>query len=556
MRVDDQLLKQGLLKGNYATEEDLREAEKYAKGNRTSIADYFLSEGLLNKDLLGQAMAEVLGVPYADLNSNIPSLEQVIKIPQEAAVKYRAVLFDEKKTIIATDNPKQPKLAEGLRALFPGKKISLAFSLPEDIDDILKQYRKSLETRFSKIIKEQKRVAPEIIEEILSDALSYRASDIHFEPQAEEVLVRFRIDGVLQEAGRIPKEYYENILNRIKVQSRLRIDEHFSAQDGSMHYQKEELEADLRTSVAPTIDGEKVVLRVLAAYVQNFTLDNLGLSATHQAMLKQSAEKPFGMILVTGPTGSGKTTTLYALLKILNRPDVNITTIEDPVEYKVRGVNQIQVNPQTNLTFAKGLRSIVRQDPDIILVGEIRDEETAEIAVNAALTGHLLLSTFHANDAATAIPRLLDMGSEPFLLASTLELIIAQRLVRKICEHCRHSISIRSTALPLEGKLAEKFFGKKTLTLYQGKGCPACNQTGYHGRTAIFEFIRMTPEMQGLILQSPSTQQIWKLAGGQGSRSLFEDGIEKVKNGITTIEELLRVAEPPADIPYLPRKIP
>lgn len=548
MRVDDQLLKQGLLKGNYATEEDIKEAEKYAKANRASLADYFLSEGLLNKDLLGQAMAEIFGVPYADLNSNIPSREQVMKIPQEAAVKYRAVLFDERKTVIATDNPKQPKLIEGLRALFPGKKISLAFSLPEDIDSVLTQYRKSLETRFSKIIEKQKRVAPEIIEEILSDALSYRASDIHFEPQPEEILVRFRVDGVLQEAGRIPKEYYENILNRIKVQSRLRIDEHFSAQDGSMHYQKEGEEADLRTSVAPTIDGEKVVLRVLAAYVQNFTLENLGLSETHQTMLKEAAAKPFGMILVTGPTGSGKTTTLYALLKILNRPDVNITTIEDPVEYKVRGANQIQVNPQTNLTFAKGLRSIVRQDPDIILVGEIRDEETAEIAVNAALTGHLLLSTFHANDAATSIPRLLDMGSEPFLLASTLELVIAQRLVRKICEHCRHSVTIRPNRLPLRPKISERLFGKKSCTLYQGKGCPACSQTGYHGRTAIFEFIRVTPEMQNLILGSPSTQQIRRLARSQGSQSLFEDGIEKVKNGITTIEELLRVAEPPADL--------
>ena len=296
-----------------------------------------------------------------------------------------------------------------------------------------------------------------------------------------------------------------------------------------MHYEREGAEADLRTSVAPTIDGEKVVLRVLAAYVQNFTLENLGLSETHQRMLKEAAAKPFGMILVTGPTGSGKTTTLYALLKILNRPDVNITTIEDPVEYKVHGANQIQVNQQTNLTFAKGLRSIVRQDPDIIMVGEIRDKETAEIAVNAALTGHLLLSTFHANDAATSIPRLLDMGSEPFLLASTLELMIAQRLVRKICEHCRHSIVVRPSTLPFGSKLAEKLFGKKNLTLYKGQGCAACSLTGYRGRTAIFEFIRMTPEMQNLILQSPSTQQIWRVARQQGSKSLFEDGIEKLK---------------------------
>ena len=252
------------------------------------------------------------------------------------------------------------------------------------------------------------------------------------------------------------------------------------------------------------------------------------------------------MILTTGPTGSGKTTTLYALLKIVNSPDVNITTIEDPVEYKVLGVNQIQVNRETNLTFAKGLRSIVRQDPDIILVGEIRDKETAEIAVNAALTGHLLYSTFHANDAATAIPRLLDMGIQPFLLASTLEIIVAQRLVRKICDHCRHSVtkSGKDFNTP-QLRALNKYFGSKTTTFYEGKKCGACGDTGYKGRTAIFEFILITPEMQNLILHAPSAQEIWKLARKEGSKTLFEDGIEKVKTGVTTVEELLRVAEPP-----------
>lgn len=252
------------------------------------------------------------------------------------------------------------------------------------------------------------------------------------------------------------------------------------------------------------------------------------------------------MILVAGPTGSGKTTTLYGLLKLVNSPDVNITTIEDPVEYKVLGVNQIQINPQTNLTFAKGLRSIVRQDPDIILVGEIRDNETAEIAVNAALTGHLLYSTFHANDAATAIPRLLDMGIEPFLLASTLEVIVAQRLVRKICDHCKHSVTKSAgdfTTPQLKSSLS--YFEGKSITLYEGKKCEMCGHTGYKGRTAIFEFIQITPEMQNLILRSPSTQEIWQLARKEGSKTLFEDGIEKVKAGVTTLEELLRVAEPP-----------
>ena len=381
----------------------------------------------------------------------------------------------------------------------------------------------------------QTRVAPEIIDEIVADALAFKASDIHFEPQEKEVVVRFRVDGVLHEAGRFAKEVYENILNRIKVQAHMRIDEHFSAQDGAIRFVKEKGTVDMRVSVIPTLDGEKVAIRLLAEYVKGFTFADLGVSEKDQAAFLRAAKKPFGMILVTGPTGSGKTTTLYALLKMLNDPTVNITTIEDPVEYKILGVNSIQVNPQTNLTFAKGLRSIVRQDPDIVLVGEIRDLETAEIAVNAALTGRLLFSTFHANDAATSIPRLLDMGVEPFLMASTLELVIAQRLVRKICDQCRVSFTSND----------KRFFPKTSSTLYQGKGCKNCGNTGYKGRTAIFEFIEIDDALEDLILKHPSSKEIWELAQKNGAHSLFEDGLEKVKNGITTIDELLRVAQPP-----------
>ena len=391
-----------------------------------------------------------------------------------------------------------------------------------------------METRFSEIVSSQTRVAPEIIDEIVSDALAFKASDIHFEPQEKEVVVRFRVDGVLQEAGRVSKEIYENILNRIKVQAHMRIDEHFAAQDGAIRFPKDKGFIDMRVSLIPILDGETIVIRLLAEYVKGFTFADLGVSQKDQEIFLKAAKKPFGMIMVTGPTGSGKSTTLYALIKMLNLPSVNITTIEDPVEYKVVGINQIQVNTQTDLTFAKGLRSIVRQDPDIVLVGEIRDLETAEIAVNAALTGHLLFSTFHANDAATAIPRLLDMGVEPFMMASSLELIIAQRLVRKICDQCRVSFTSQPT----------KFFPKET-TLYKGKGCNNCGNTGYKGRTAIFEFIRIEGAMQELILKHPSTREIADLAKGSGSHSLFEDGLEKVKNGITTMEELLRVALPP-----------
>jgi type II secretory ATPase GspE/PulE/Tfp pilus assembly ATPase PilB-like protein len=555
MTLDEQSLKEILLGGNYVTADDLAHAVEFAKKNRTSFVEYLITEDLLTRDLLGQAIAESIGVPYADLDHNLPAREQVMKIPQEAALAYRIVLFSDKKTtvVVTTDDPKREGLQKALQEFFAKKKVTIAYSLPDDINTVLSQYRKSLETRFSKIIEGQTRVAPEIIEEILTDALTFHASDIHFEPQQKEILVRFRVDGVLQDAGRISREHYENILNRIKVQSHLRIDEHVSAQDGALRFEKDGRVVDLRTSIIPTVEGEKVVLRVLAAYIEGFTLGDIGLSARHQQIIEDAANKPFGMILVTGPTGSGKTTTLYALLKILNQPDVNITTIEDPVEYKMMGINQIQVNAQTSLTFAKGLRSIVRQDPDIILVGEIRDEETAEIAVNAALTGHLLLSTFHANNAATAIPRLLDMKAEPFLLASTLEVIVAQRLARKICEHCRLSFTAQAADFPASVRGAvEKAFGTKGFTTYKGKGCSSCGGTGYHGRTALFELIRNTPEMQELVLRSPSTIEIWKLARKQGSVSLFEDGIEKVKSGLTSLDELLRVAELPTDMGNMP----
>lgn len=529
--MDDTKIKEILLKGAYVTAEDLANAEKYADTYHTLLVDYLMTEGLITKDLLGQAIAESYGVSYADLNSHQPSAEQVLKIPEEVATKLRVVLFREelKQITVTTDNPSQEGMAIDLKKLFPKKKIIFVYSLSEDIDTAFIHYRKPLETRFSEIIKKQKVVAPSIIDAITDDALAFRASDIHFEPQEKEVLVRFRVDGVLREAGRIPKDQYDNILNRIKVSAHMRIDEHFAAQDGAMRYAGKGAAVDMRVSVIPTLDGEKVTMRLLAQYVRAFTLADLGLSSSHQTQLATAVKKPFGMILVTGPTGSGKTTTLYALVKFLNRPEINITTIEDPVEYKLVGINQIQVNSATNLTYAKGLKSILRQDPNIILVGEVRDKETAEIAVNAALTGHLLFSTFHANDAATAIPRLLDMGIEPFLMASTLELIIAQRLVRKICDSCRHSYEA----------------GKKGERLYKGRGCDACHGSGYMGRTALFEFIAITPEIEALILRHPSTSEIWTLAKKQGSRSMYEDGLEKVKSGVTTMEELLRVAQPP-----------
>lgn len=548
MKFEDAVIKKVLLEKNYITKDDLDKAEKYAVDHRGSILDYLISENLVSNKIIGQALAEDLNVPFADISSHPIPKEQILRISEDVAKKYRVVLFKvgKKENVIATDNPKQEGLNDVLSKIFPPSSISIVFALPEDLDAVFSQYNKGLETRFAEIIKSKGKIAPEIVDQIVDDALLLHASDIHIEPHEHGALIRFRIDGVLQDAGVIPDDYVENIINRIKIQARLRIDEHFSAQDGAIRHagKSNENPVDLRVSIVPTIDGEKVAIRILSSYVRNLTLSDIGLSDELQEKISISSKKPFGMILVTGPTGSGKTTTLYALLKELNTKQVNITTIEDPVEYKIDGINQIQANQQTNLTFAKGLRAVARQDPNIILVGEIRDLETADIAVNAALTGHLLLSTFHANNAATAIPRFIDMGIEPFLVSSTLELVISQRLVRRVCDSCKVSYNLSKAQQKKFGEIVLSLLGKDEITLYKGKGCSACSGTGFRGRIGIFEFIKVSPELQDLISKHPSTKEIMELVRKQGFKTMFEDGIEKVKSGLTSIDELMRVIAP------------
>lgn len=543
--MNDTKVKEILLQGSYVSESDIKKAEKYAEEHRSSFVDYLINEEVISKDILGQAMAEYFGVPFTNLEVHVPKKEDVLMIPEDTAKKIRAVVIDSKakSVTVTTDNPKEESLLPTLAKLFPDKKLIIHFSSKENIDEVFATYQKGLETTFQKIIESKGKAAPEIVEQIIEDAILLKASDIHCEPQENEVIIRFRIDGVLHEAGKIPKQYYENILNRIKVQAKLRIDEHFGSQDGAIRFSSKNhpQAVDLRVSIVPTLDGEKIAIRVLSSYIEDLTLNNIGLSDELQKQIIKSAQKPFGMILVTGPTGSGKTTTLYSLIRILNTRQTNITTIEDPVEYKIEGINQIQANSQTNLTFAKGLRAISRQDPNVILVGEIRDLETADIAVNAALTGHLLLTTFHANNAATAIPRFIDMGVEPFLVGSTIELIIAQRLVRKICESCKVSQTVTKGDLEKYGPEVSKYFSEKSINLYKGKGCNMCSQTGFKGRVGVFEFITTSSDLQDLIGRNASTREIAELAKKQGFKSMFEDGIEKVKSGATTIQELLRV---------------
>lgn len=547
--MNDTSIKKALLDGNYVSIEDIKAAEQYAIDHEDSFIQYLISEELTSQNIIGQAIAESLGVPYSNLKDHSPSKEQVLAIWEEFAKKWRVVMYDytNSEIVFATDHPEAPGLKQSLSDIYPGMKIKITFALSEDIDALFLNYEQALVTRFAKIIENKGRIAPEIVDQILEDALLLRASDIHFEPREFEAVIRFRIDGVLHEAGRIPKTHYDTVVNRIKIQSKLRIDEHFSTQDGAIRYIPQTgagTSIDLRVSIVPTLDGEKVAIRLLSSYVHELTLSDIGLPEKLQNQIMISAKKPFGMILVTGPTGSGKTTTLYSLIKLLNNKETNITTIEDPVEYKIQGINQIQANGQTGFTFAKGLRAIARQDPDIILVGEIRDRETADIAVNAALTGHLLLSTFHANNAATAIPRFIDMGVEPFLLGSTLELIISQRLVRKVCSACKVSYVLKPAEMKLFNPEVKKYFGRTSITLYKGKGCNACSHTGFNGRIGVFEFIMTSSDLQDLISKNPSTRDIESLVSKDNFVTMFEDGIDKVKAGMTTLEELLRIVAP------------
>jgi len=379
-----------------------------------------------------------------------------------------------------------------------------------------------------------------LVNHLIELAYVLKASDIHIDPDAKVVRTRLRIDGVLQDEISLPKFIHSEIISRIKILANLRTDEHQAAQDGRFRISLESGEVDMRVSIVPTYYGENAVMRLLTDQNQEHDLDSLGFSAGDKAKILKAIKHPYGMILATGPTGSGKTTTLYTLIKMLNTKGVSIVTVEDPIEYSVDGINQIGVNAKAGLTFANGLRSILRQDPNIIMVGEIRDVETAGIAVNTALTGHLLLSTIHTNDAATTLPRLIDLKIEPYLIASTVNVAIGQRLVRRICSKCK--IEIKLTDVEMRN-LAEVFspaiLGKSN-TFYKGKGCEKCNDTGYSGRVCINEVLVVDNVIRNAIHHKATATEIKAEAKKQGMTTMIEDGFAKAKMGITTIEEILR----------------
>src|SRR5579859_182278 len=528
-----------------------------AKERQVSLEDVLINKDIISDEHLGLLVAEALNLPFINLAKISIPTDILHIIPQGVARKQHIIAFgkDEQGLKVAMADPTATEVQDFIKKK-TSENLTIYYATKRDTQNALNQYKRELQKSFDELMEEQVAVAgksaknevsiSKIVDLLLDYADQNKASDIHIEPTEENSVVRFRIDGILHDVLTLPTVLHDRVATRIKVLSKLRTDEHLSAQDGKLKMDLEDGELDVRVSIVPIVEGEKVVMRLLASKAQQVSLVDLGLQPKDLAKVREAFTKPHGMILSTGPTGSGKSTTIYAMIKILNTRERNIATIEDPVEYDIEGINQIQVNPKTNLTFADGLRAILRQDPDVIFVGEIRDKETAGIAINSAMTGHLVFSTLHTNDAATTLPRLIDMGIEPFLVASTLNLIIAQRLVRKICQSCRTSSLTKMDELKKEFPqwVLKKHFGTKAeVRVYAGKGCPVCHNTGYTGRIGIFEVLEVTEGIRELITQKADADVINKKAIEEGMVTMLEDGLEKVSRGITTIEEVLRVTK-------------
>jgi type IV pilus assembly protein PilB len=557
MEITNEKLKELIASLDLIPSERLESSFKFAQEHKKPLAEILVDGDLISDDHIGQIIADEMGYPFIDLDKVTIEETTLQLIPKVMAEKQGLIAFerDEKGVKLAMVNPGNFQLIN-LVEKKTGQEVFPYYTTSENIKLALSRYQKGIQNEFADIIQENISEAKKsaraedlpvikIVETILEYAYENGASDIHIEPQEEKTLVRFRIDGILHDIIDLPKNVHDLIVTRLKILSKLRTDEHRSAQDGKIRIKFGQDKLDVRVSIIPIIEGEKVVLRLLSERNRQFSLEDLGFSSDDLIKLKKEISKPYGMILSTGPTGSGKTTSLYAVLRILNRREVNISTIEDPVEYDMEGVNQIQVNAKTNLTFAAGLRSILRQDPDIIMVGEIRDQETADIAINAAMTGHLVLSTLHTNDAATALPRFLQMGIEPFLVASTVNIIIAQRLVRKNCSNCVVSsqVTIGQLKEKFSSSLVEKYFGTdndKKIRLYHGKGCKLCSNTGYGGRLGVFEVLAVSEEIRQMIMQRSDADIIRKQAIKEGMKTMIEDGIKKALAGMTTVEEVLR----------------
>lgn len=567
MALPNSIIKELVLKN---TKVDVAEIDKLiikAKRSDLPLSELIVGEGLITQDQLSQIVARELGVSTVDLGKIKVDKDALDTITKQIALEREAVPFKKEgnRIHIAMTNPIDLEAIDFISKR-TGLDVVPYYIQPSSFEQGMLLYKKDIQQVLQEMIKEQAgksvKGKVETIEEaaqkvsviklfdsIIEYAVVEKASDVHIEPLEREVLVRYRIDGILYDKVTLPSEILPILVARVKIMSNLKIDEHRLPQDGRIKVKVDKQAISLRISIIPTYFGEKVVARVLEETGMNFTLDKLGFADMNLKKVEIAITKPHGMILATGPTGSGKTTTLYTILTKLNTPEVNIITVEDPIEYAISRVNQMQVNPQIGLTFANGLRALLRQDPDIMMVGEIRDEETANIAINSALTGHLVLSTIHTNDAAGAIPRLADMKVEEFLIGSSVNLIIAQRLVRKVCDNCRVEDQLSPEQNEALGRelvkigLSEEQINQIVSDgkFFKGKGCDKCGKSGLKGRIGIYEVLEVTPEIINLIASNATADVIQRKAIEQGMELMLIDGLKKAKSGITTIGEILRV---------------
>lgn len=568
MHIVDEKLKEILVGSGLVTEEDCAVVHEEARRSGLSIENILIGSGKVPEDYFAELMSPYYGVPVVNLKKEAIDTAILELIPEVYAKSKNVVLFgyDKEKEIarLAMQDPFDYDTLEYVRAKL-GAWVEPYLTTLTSLRYGLKHYKKKIGMGFDEIISENVEQSLAIAEEkdlsktatavpivtildnIIDHAITLNASDIHFEPLERELLIRFRIDGIMSEILSLPHAIASILVARVKILGNLQIDEHRVPQDGRFRFEVDDGSSiDVRINIMPVFSGEKVEMRLLKSQARPLTPKDLGLSDEGIAILNDEIKKPHGMILVTGPTGHGKTTTLYAILHILNTPAVNITTIEDPIEYEFPRVNQTQVNVKAGVTFANGLRALLRQNPDIIMIGEIRDNETVDIAIHAALTGHLVLSSLHTNDAPSALPRLLDMGAPAFLLSSTVNLVVAQRLVRRVCSSCTESYPTSPEMLRLIKAQVELVGGEvKNVpsTLYRGKGCKVCGNSGFSGQIGIYELFRVTEAIRELILREATVGEVRKKAIEDGMTTMFEDGLNKVERGITTIEEIMRVVK-------------
>jgi type IV pilus assembly protein PilB len=543
-----------LLEDGLITEEQLDEAAEEQGRTGLSLGRVLISRGLITEANLISLMAKRIGMEFVDLTEYQIDPSVAGLIPENLAKRYKAlpIAFEDDKLVVAMSDPSNVNAIDDIRTL-TGRQVKPVVATGTDILAAISRIQRldrSLETSLQEATdeEEEEEGGIELVEEapivklvnlLITQAVQDRASDIHVEPQERDLRVRYRIDGVLHEIMRPAKNVQSAIVSRLKIMGEMDIAERRVPQDGRVSLNVGGKAIDLRVASLPTVHGEKIVMRILDKSSVLLKLEDLGFLEQNFKRFEQAYTKPYGMILVTGPTGSGKSTTLYATLNILNKEDRNIITVEDPVEYRLPGVNQIQVNVKAGLTFASALRSILRADPDIVLIGEIRDRETAQIAIEAALTGHLVLSTLHTNDAPSAVSRLIEMGIEPFLVASAVDAVLAQRLARRLCERCKE------TYVPTPEAMLENRFpfdpDSPMPTLYRPVGCQHCGKTGYRGRMALHEVMLVTEDVERLAVERKSSDDIKRVAIEEGMSELRNDGLEKTRMGNTAIEEIQRV---------------